>query len=225
MSVIACWEAAGRPEPNWQGRSKTATAAPPVRDGVCALTGQVGPVVEMSAILSDLFTTWDRLPHRLRPDAGLSFAAAWAFKERPLQQLPHGIVDGQFVQLDPPQLFNALAALPAAPRSLLCVPQSRQKHLVPFSELGAVRVDDETLSWSDADALRLGFVRRLRAFGFGEAALTEPAPRWVVMTRLAIGDQAEVLAGWRALDGWRRHPAYLDVACRATRTPKETTDG
>lgn len=225
LGVRRCWDAAGSPEPNWQGRSKVSVPSPAVRRGVCALTGDVGPVVEVGAILSDLFSTWDRLPHRLRSDAGLSFAAAWAFKERVHQQLPHGLVDGSFGQLDPLSLFEALCTLPADPGAVVCVPQSRQKHVLPFCELGTVRVDDETLAWDAGDVARLHLVRDLRRLGFGEAALLEPAPRWVVMARIGVTDQAYVLDVWRDLDVWRAHPAYLDVACRATRTKKENNDG
>lgn len=222
--VERCWQAAGRPDPNWAGRSKSATAAPRSRDGICALTGQVGTVVEPGAILSDLFTTWDRLPWRLAPGAGLSFAAAWAFKERAHQMQPHGLIDGTWGPLDPPSLFAALSSLPHSTGDIITVPQSRQKHLVPFCVAGHVRVDDETLSWDVLDVKRLEMVARLRELGFGEAALAEPAPRWVVMARTAISDQSFVLAAWDALRPWRTHPAYLDVACRATRAPKETPD-
>lgn len=224
MSVWRCWAAAGCPEPNWAGRSKQAVSAPKQRPSVCALTGMIGPVVEPGAVLSDLFTTWDRLPWRLAPNAGLSLAAAWAFKARQHQTTPHGLIDGAWRPLTPAALFAALLELPAHPQWLVTVPQSRQKHLVPFAELGRVRVDDETLTWAAADVDRLQLVARLRRLGFGEAALAEPAPRWVVMARTPISEQGFVLDAWAALSPWRAHPAYLDVACRATRPPKDTDD-
>lgn len=95
-AVELCWDAAGRPEPNWTGKAKTARSAPPVRQGVCALLGRRCDVVDIRHVLSDLFTAWDRLPHRTHPEAGLSIPAAWAFRSRPAMQRPHAIIDGTF---------------------------------------------------------------------------------------------------------------------------------
>lgn len=214
------WEAAGRPEPNWQGKARTVRAVPPVRDGVCALTGARGDVVDLRHVLSDLFTTWDRLPHRLHPDAGLSIPAAWAFRERIAMQQPHALVDGRWTQVDAPALFDALASF--GPSSVVTVPQSRQKHLLPYVELGTVRVDDESLPWTPADAARLETYAQLRSLGYGETALSEREPRWALLNKHGTEDRRWVLSHWHDLDVWRAHPSYLDVAARATRQPKET---
>lgn len=75
MSVDVLWAAAGRPEPNWTGKARTAKPAPPLRDGVCVLTGAVGQVVDLRHVLSDGYTTWDRLPWRHMPGAGVAGGA------------------------------------------------------------------------------------------------------------------------------------------------------
>lgn len=221
-SLAELWERAGRPEPNWTGKAKTLRAAPPTRDGICALTGVVGLVVDIRHVLSDLFTEWDRLPHRNHPLAGISIPAAWAFRLRVAMQWPHVCIgDGPLTQVDPEGLRDALVALPTHPQGIVCVPQSMQKHLLPFATPGTVRTDAETLTWTVADVERLRAVETLRGLGFGEAALAEPAPRWPTMSRLDPQARSTVLGLWRDLAPWRTHGAYLDVACRATRKPKE----
>lgn len=213
------WVAAGSPEPNWAGRSKTPKPPPPSRHGVCALTGQVGEVVDIRHVLSDLFTTWDRLRWRHAPDAGLSIPAAWAFRHRPLQQQPHALTSTGFRAVQPSELFDALCTL--EDDSFVSVPQSRQKHLVPFAELGTVRVDDRTLRWRPDDAHALGTYRGLRRLGFGETALTQPSPPWPTLSRLPTPEKRWVLVHWADLDQWRTDPDRLDVAARATRADKE----
>lgn len=72
------WTAAGQPQPNWAGRSRTPKPPPPQRHGICALTGLTGQVVPIRHVLSDLFTTWDRLPflHTDPQGPALSLAVA-----------------------------------------------------------------------------------------------------------------------------------------------------
>lgn len=221
MGAVAAWEAARRPTPNWTGKAKTARATPSTRPGVCALTGRVGDVVDARHVVSDVFMGWDRFRFRDRDPAGIGFSipAAWAFRERVAMQQPHALIDGRWLLVTAPGLYDALERLDE--RGFVIVPQSRQKHLLPWAEMGTVRVDDETLSWAPAEVARLAVYARLRAVGFGEAALGERSPRWVVLSRCA--DPGAVLAEWPLLDPWRAHPAYLDVAARATRTPEETT--
>lgn len=217
LAVHAAWLAAGSPTPNWSGKAKTERSAPEMREGVCALTGESCLVVDIRHVLSDLFTTWDRLQFRNRPGAGLSLPAVWAFRERAHLSQPHAMTNGKWRMLMPSELLHALKMLPVRPDTVVCVPQSRQKHVVPFAELGTVRVDDETIEWKSSDVDRLATLARLRDFGFGEAALAEPAPRWPILLKLDTTQQSEVVNLWPSLNPWRKHSALLDIACRATR--------
>lgn len=222
FAPAAAWFAAGCPEPNWAGRSKNATPRPPTREGVCALTGLNGDVVDARHVLSDMFTAWDRFPFQhVDPDGvAFSFAAAWAFRHRPFQQQPSAFIDGVFrEQLKPSELRAALDNL--GQYDAVCVPISRQKHVLPFAARGCVRVDDETITWTDRDRTLLATYAWFRSLGFGEAALTEPAPRWTILKRLDTPTAAAVLAAWDELDRWREHPVRLDVAARATRKDPE----
>lgn len=217
MSVVKLWCAAGSPVPNWTGKAKTARAAPDPRPGVCCLTGDAGPVYPARFVISETFTALDRLPYRDVDPDGLAFgpAAAWAIRCRPLMQLPHAIVAGRLMQCTPSGLYSALHNM--APSGVVLVPQSRQKHLAPWCEAGTVRVDDESLMWGPDERDRLGTYRTLRALGSGEAALAEPSPRYPTLAKLDRTDRRWCLEWWPHLDPWRAHPAYLDVAARATR--------
>jgi hypothetical protein len=218
--VIAAWAAAGRPEPNWQGKARSARTAPTTTDGICALTSTRGAVVPITACVSDSFTAWDRLRHLDCPHVGFSRPAAWAFRERIAMQRPHGLVDGAWsIFADGPDLLAALTRFDPH-RDLLLVPQSRQKHLLPWVTWGTVRVDDETLAWGEHERHLLGVYARLRDLGFGPIAITEPTPRFQLLRNLDGPTRADVLAMWPTLDRWRAHTAYLDVAAIATRRPR-----
>jgi hypothetical protein len=165
-----------------------------------------------------LFTGWDRLPYRDLDPAGVAFSppAAWALRLRVGMQRPHGLTaDGVFREVAPSELHRILVS--PHPLLLVSVPQSRQKHLVPWLQWSRVRVDDEALRWTPADRDRLVTYTTLRAAGFGESALAEPSPRWPVLSRLTDATRRDVLAVWPHLTVWRAHPSYLDVAARATR--------
>ncbi|MGH3993091.1 MAG: hypothetical protein ACRDSN_11595 [Pseudonocardiaceae bacterium] len=219
----ALWDAARRPEPNWQGKAKTVRCAPTPRPGVCALTGEAGMVWDGTHVVSDLFTGWDGLRFRNVDPAGLGFgpAGAWVIRLQVAMRRAHVLRGGELVMPDPPGLFAALVALPHEPTSVVSVPTSGQKHLLPWAEPGAVRTDNMTLRWSAGDVDRLRLYRWLRGLGFGETALSEPAPRWVAVRGLAAPDVRMVMSRWGELDPWRAVPTRLDVAARATRTPKE----
>jgi len=219
--LAAAWHAAGRPEPNWQGKAVHPRAAPPWRTGVCALTGVYGDVVDTRHVVSELFTGWDLLPHRGAAGAGFGRVAAWAFRHRTAMQRPHALIRGQWAELSPAGLLAALMTLPAD-AGFVTVPVSGQKHLLPWAAPGALITDHGRLPWTTADVDRLAMYREVRAAGFGEAAIAEPAPRWPILTRLPHAGQRTLLAVWPELDPWRRVPPYLDVAARATRVPKET---
>lgn len=209
----------GCPAPNWQGKAVKSVSAPTPRDGICALTGSPGRVWPLSSVTTTL-TTLDRLPYRNVDPLGcaLGISATWALRLRIAMQQPHIATGGPLRTASPTDLHAALSDM--RPDVWILVPQSRQKHLLPWASPGLVRVDDEDLLWSDRDREALAAYARLRARGFGERALTETAPPWVVM-RLT-NHRAAVLADWPLLDRWRAHPAYLDVAARATRTLKES---
>lgn len=216
--LVHLWTATGRPPPNWQGKAKTTIAAPSSRPGVCALTGTPGDVWPIGKVSTTL-TAWDRFPHRDTDPAGMALgpAAAWAFRCRIAMQQPHILSPAGVVAAQPAQLFGAL--IHWTPTSWVSVPQSRQKHLLPYAQPGTVQVDNETLRWDTSDTGRLHAYQQLRAQGFGETALAEPVPRFVILTKTP--HPADMLRLWPTLDPWRQHPAYLDVAARATRTPKD----
>lgn len=111
------WNLAGRPAPDWQGKTRTPRTPPEPRPGVCALTGVVGPVFDARHVVSDLFTSWDRLPFRHRDPAGVAFSppAAWAFRLRAARQQPHVSDDTALTEADPAMLHAALVALPDHP--------------------------------------------------------------------------------------------------------------
>lgn len=218
------WRLAGRPVPNWQGKAKSERTEPPSRQGVCCHTGEVGQVWDAKHLCSGLFTAWDRLGNYPSTDpAGPAFgpAAAWALRHRPGMQRPHTTMREGFTEANPRELLHALHALARDPKMFVTVPQSGQKHVTPFAGPGTVTTDDEHLPWGPPQAALLALYGRLRALGSGEAALMEPCPRWAVLQKLDLHQRAEVMSAWPMLDGWRRHPAYMDVAARATRTPKD----
>jgi hypothetical protein len=221
--VVHLWEAAGRPEPNWQGKARRPVTPPEPRDGVCALTGEPGPVWPLNKITTTL-TTLDRFRRRDADPQGLALgpAAAWAIRHRAAMQHPHAIVDGTHRQVTPPELYQALEQAATCPDVMPTVPISRQKHVLPWARWGHVGVDDEWLPWDRTHLDRLGIYRALRRLGFGEAAIAEPTPRHQILARLDRADRIWVLTHWGDLNRWRHHPAYLEVAARATREPKET---
>lgn len=217
--VVTAWETAGRPEPDWTGKAKTERATPEQFDGQCALTGHIGPCVDLRHVLSDLWSGWDQL-RRLTPSRpALSIPAAWAFRCRVAMQRPHICDPHGFRQATPADLFDRLTN--PDPSMLVTIPQSRQKHLLPFATPGHIRTDDETLAWTPDDTQRLHSYRWLRAIGFGEVALAEPAPRWPILAK--SDNPSNVVHLWPQLDPWRAHPAYLHVAAQATRQQKDPT--
>lgn len=220
--IDAMWAAAGRPDPDWTGKAATARPAPPSRPGVCAMTGARGEVWDARHVVSDSWTAWDLFGFRHVDPAGVGFgaAAAWALRTRRLFQRPHALVGASWVELDGPGLYDALVALDG--HGTVLVPISRQKHVTPHARWGHVATDDGPIPWTAADNERLDVYRRLRAAGFGESALTEPAPRYQIIAR--ADNPSEIMELWPALDGWRRSYGYMEVAARATRRPKDVEE-
>ena len=119
------------------------------------------------------------------------------------------------------ELHDALMRLPDNQWWTITVPISGQKHLIPWAQPGCVQTDNQSLAWTAADVERLGTYTALRALGFGEISLAEPAPRWPILTKLDRADQRWALLHWAQLDPWRKNADYLDVAARATRKEKK----
>lgn len=220
--LVELWEAVGSPEPDWQGKAKTPRVAPPPRWGVCALTGQAGPVWPLNKVSTTLAAYLDRLPHRDADPAGIGLgpAAAWAFRHIQAMWYPHARTTDGFVRLDPPALRVALARLATDPDMVVTVPVSMQRHLLAFVERGHVSTDRGVLPWGEREMTLLDTYARLRALGFGETALAEPAPHFTPLSRLDTTERRIAMDGWDQLAVWRAAPWYLDIAARATRTPK-----
>lgn len=210
--VRDAWEAAGRPSPE----------APLKAAGQCARCGTAGDAARWQDVLSANFGDWDRL--RWRQSGVLCAACAWAFGHKPFRLRAHVITPGSCEEAGPARLRESLSA--PLPRTVLVLaPIGQQKHLLPYAPYGAVVTDHGHLEWTAADAERLAVLAGLRALGFGEAALAEAVPRWAILGKLPPGDRLDVMTLWPALAPWRERPACLDVACRATRAPKEDGNG
>lgn len=67
MTATAAWVAAGRPEPDWQGKARTPKPTPTTRPGICALTGQPGNVWPLTKVSPK---TQSRGPPQLQPGGG-----------------------------------------------------------------------------------------------------------------------------------------------------------
>lgn len=212
------WVAAGRPHPPAAGHRDDPRPAP-TRDGTCMVCGHVGDVHPAGKIVSELYM--DAPDCRWKGvDWALCSPCAWAHRHRPYRTVPWVLdgVHGTCVQATPPDLFAALERF--GPWSCVVVPVSRQVHVLPKAGWGQVCTDRDFAPWGPDDTARLYTLRDLRALGFGEAALAEAEPRWDVLRR--CDDRRHVLDLWHRLDPWRRQrPSLVDVAVRATRTPKD----
>lgn len=169
--------------------------------------------------MSDGFTDWDRLPWRT---GGTNFcpACTWAFRTTELRWYAHIVTAaGRAWQAKPGDLSTALSA-PLGEHTLVTVPVSMQKHLLPYARWGMVSTDNILLPWREHEACLFGAYRRLLALGFNGAAIAEPAPRWQPLSKLDPATRSQVMAWWPRLDPWRQARPYLEVAARATRRPK-----
>lgn len=206
----AMWEAQGRP-------ALDVSTGP--TDGVCALTGEHGPTWPAKTVVSDLYTDWDRL--NAPPDtARFGASAVHSIRGgRTLRARPWVITDTPTaVQVGPVEL-GAVLSVPVDAHTCVTVPISRQIHVIPYARWGMVCSDRDQAPWTVADVDRLSVYRTLRAAGFGETVLAERTPPYPLLRRAA--DPAHVMTLWPELHPWRDRPSMLDVAARATRTPKE----
>lgn len=198
------------------GRNSRRTRAAVV---TCLICGK--PAAERTLdVVSANWMDWDRCKYRSTGD-GFCARHATEFRSKELRYRPHvDRGDGRWETLTP-EMLGALLGEPIAAPVRVSVPVSRQIHVAPFAMPGRVATDRQSLAWTVADTERLAVLRDLRTRGFGEAALAEWAPRWVLLRRLDPADARLVSLLWPLLDEWRHRPVYLDVACRATRTTRE----
>src|SRR5690606_29140196 len=180
------WRAAGRPDPNWQGKARTPKTPPAPRPGVCALTGIPGDVWPLTKITTTL-TTLDRFPHRDQDPAGIALgpAAAWAVRHRDAMLRPHGIdPTGRHRPLEGPDLYDALVRAATDPTVMASVPVGQfPAQILPWAQWGHIGTDTGWWPWGAADIDRLGTYQALRRLGFGETAITEPEPRFALLQR------------------------------------------
>lgn len=222
--IAHLWISAGAPPPNWQGKARRPVVAPPPRPGLCALTGEIGPVWPLQALTTTL-TTLDRFPFRDADPDGLAVGAAgaWAIRHRQAMLRPHAVTAaGIHREVDPPGLYDALVRAATDPTVMPSVPvRTTGAQVLPWARWGHVGTDTGWWPWSPAELELLATYRTLREFGFGEIALTEREPRHKVLARLDPGSRREVLHLWHHLDRWRGGDGRMGIAARATRTPKD----
>lgn len=185
----------------------------------CSLCGLVDEGHALKDVISGNFGDYDKL-HWLH-SLHLCRVCTWSFRDRSLRLYPHAITSAYVGRCAPEQLCAILSS-PLNGSDVLCVPIGGKRHLLPYAAIGVAATDAGSLLWNQADCERLLTIARLRTLGFGEGALIESAPRWLVMRKLRPTERAEALTLWEQLDPWRRCAGYLDVAMRATRTTKET---
>jgi hypothetical protein len=194
-------------------------------DVVCCRCGTTGPGVPATGVtagVSGSFTDWDRLAWRHGGD-GFCVPCAWGFGAAPLRWYPHILTHTSAARAAPTDLRQALSG-PMNPCTLVSVPVSMQKHLLPYATWGNVATDNIQLPWTAADASRFGTYLALVALGFVPAAIAEQAPRWLVLAKLSPPAQAQAMTIWAHLDPWRQARPYLAVAARAVRTPKTSKE-
>lgn len=194
--------------------------------GTCALCGTDGPTADARKVVSTNFDGWDHCRWRGAHDRPMFCGACtWALRRRDGRRWPAAVTaDAVILDVSPDELRHQLGTVPFT--AAVSVPVGGQKHLVPWLAWGCVSTDHGVHPWGLDDTHRLAVTERLRAVGFGEAALGERAPRWAIIRKLDISDRQWVMAHWADLGPWRHdRPILLDVACRATRRPKEPARG
>lgn len=181
----------------------------------CGPAAETMVVSDGHPVVSDNFTDWDCCPYR-HTATGWCPTCVHRLRHRPFRYWPHSWPDE--TRLDPPALRIVLSR-PVGHDRWITVPISRQIHIAFRATAGWVWTDRDRLAWTEGDVDRLAVYDRLRALGFSEVAITEPAPRFDVLRRAS--NKQQVFLDWALLDPWRSRPDYLAVAARATRAPKE----
>jgi hypothetical protein len=204
--ALTAWHLAGSPSTGQASRG-------PGRCDRCG--GRTAHTVHISDVVSDQFTGWDR--YATAPGQPCWCAGcAWAHSDATLRTRPHIISTSRAGVADPTLLRHTLST-PLPPDLAVIIPLSRKKHLLPAAQWGTVTTDDLALRWGRQEARLLALVEWLRARGFSEAALSEPAPRYEALVRLTAADQAHVLSAWPDLQPWRANRVLLRIALLSTR--------
>lgn len=207
LPIVQAWVSAGCPS----------AENDPSIETTCGLCGTDGPGHPFKEAISDNFTAWEQLPFQA-DSKGFCTACVWGFKTKDLRLRIHQLTP-EFRELSPSMLRELLSeALDY--RVTIAVPIGRQKHVAPWAREGMIRTDNEDVAWTADDARRLDAVARLRTLGFGEQALTEHEPRWLLLKKLNNEERKEVMALWPMLKVWRSHPVMMEIAARATRIEK-----
>jgi hypothetical protein len=201
--LTAAWTAFGRPGEAGRPEDRCARCA--------VLREMAGP----GEPVSGNFSGWDDWS---RPGGRVCVACSWGYREPALRLHPLLVSCAplQATYPDPCCLLSLLQE-PLPVTLALTVPlRPGRKHLLHSAEWGRIGTGDAVLSWSRADADRLGLVTRLRAAGFTGGMLKAAAPAYGVMRCLSPAGQQRVLADWSALLPWRTRRPWLDLAVRAT---------
>lgn len=204
MDVLAAaWTAFGRP-----GEA----GLPESRCARCAVMREVaGP----GQPVSGNFSSWDEWA---QPGGKVCVACSWGYREPALRRRPLLVscAPPQAIYPDPRSLLSLLGEPLPATLALTVPMRPGRKHLLHSAEWGRIGTGDAVLSWSAADAERLGAVIQLRADGFTGRMLSAAVPAYAVMRSLSPAGQQRALADWSALRPWRSRRPWLDLAVRAT---------
>jgi hypothetical protein len=186
------------------------------RDGTCARCGKPARLATIGKVVSKTFTAWDGWADP--GGQGVCHACAWAYRAPELRRLATCVTASPRVITHPgPAAIAAALSEPLPPVVALVVPlRPGRKHLLPGARWGRVTTDDAQLSWTSADAGRLGALLRLRGSGFGSRMLARPAPDFAVLRRVLPDRRAAVLADWHELGPWRARPPWLSLALHVT---------
>ena len=201
--VTAAWNAAGSPR-------SPATAA---MSGVCARCAtQASALTHLRAVVSPSFTAYDSWHAPARD--GLCPPCAWSYTHRELRTRAHHVqADGQLTPLTAAQVLSRLQSGPVTIGEAYTVPlRPGRKHLLPETRWASIRIDNATLSWTDADAGRLSTVGDLVGRGFKPTQLAAAAPPWRQLQPLSRTATLEVIDLWHQLDVWRDSPPWLALS-------------
>jgi len=200
----------------------TATRRRPAPTGSCTDPGTCARCATASSelattrtVVSKTFTGFDGWADP--SSGGLCPPCTWAYRTPVLRQVPHEITTHPSCRALTRPRLRALLAHPVPTTTALVVPlRPGRKHLLPTAQWGRVTTDDATLTWTDADADRLGVMATLRAQGFGPRMLLAPAPAWPVLVKLPPRQRLLTQQDWSLLTPWRRARPWFDLAVHAS---------
>lgn len=183
-------------------------------EGICVLCGHEGPVIEAGKVVSSKFTDWDQ--YAATAQTLWCAACVWAHSHHDLRTYSWMTSPGGCARLDEGRLADLLAS-PLTVETAVIVPITRHKHLLPRARAGVITTDDAYLPWRQREVDLAATLTRLKALGFSETAISEPSPRWGVLSKMPAIEKVEVLDLWNRLDPWRTQPLLMAVGLRATR--------